>query len=552
MNLGSLRTWFKGGFDKWRLGFMVFAASYVLFLVFGFMGIHGLSYMSPQWDEVTHLNGALFLLHGEFSTYFSANSFYPPMYNLATLSLFSVAGQSVFTGRLVSVAFSLLSLFALFEFARHIYGGRTAFLSSIILGIMPGFLYLSRVAMIETMLVFFFTVAALSFFVWLQEHRTSYLYLSGLALGLGFLTKYQIVIIVPIMLTSLVVLGRGYLKKRLNRFPLAILIAVAVVLPWIVLSYQVYADKMLSQWLYAMDIGNPHQTIYSTGLNRFPQFFSQFPNWLQTSTFYLFEMTVPYSDIHPVSVLLYFLGLAGLGWFAVRRRPEDKYLLIWFIAVYAFFTFIPNKDWRYMIPVFPVLALSAANFVTSAVDKALKLFKMGRLDKKKKMAVKAATATLIIFTLTSSVISLSNAYYWVSKDQVHIPVQEATHYVVQRIGENKSVVVLCAQDLFSQDTVRFFLSIDGKTNQVWQYPELPVDAYTPHFNVTEFISLCKLHNVEYVLICEHRDTVPFFNSTLDLHDVYTVINSSGEFSEISNKTSFGTSPNRIFLINFLG
>jgi len=112
-----------------------------------------LSNMSIQWDEVTHLNGGALLLRGDFQTYFSFNAFYPPMYDLLTTSFFSVGGVSVFAGRFVSVVFSVLSLYAVFEFTHRVYGQKTALLASIFLGIMPGYVWLSRMAMIETMLI---------------------------------------------------------------------------------------------------------------------------------------------------------------------------------------------------------------------------------------------------------------------------------------------------------------------------------------------------------------------------------------------------------------
>ena len=80
--------------------------------------------------------------------------------------------------------------------------------------------------------------------------------------------------------------------------------------------------------------------------------------------FYLVELTWPFIDIpvHPISLPLYILGLAGIVLWAYRRRTEDKFFLIWFLVVYVFFTLIPNKQWRYVTPLFPVMAISATSF----------------------------------------------------------------------------------------------------------------------------------------------------------------------------------------------
>ena len=213
MNLNSLLKWFKGGLNKWRIAFLIFAIVYVAFL------LYNLSYMSPQWDEVTNLNGGLFLLRGNFQQYLSWNSFYPPMYDIFTAGFFAVGGVSVFMGRLVSVVFSLLSVYAVFEFAYRIYGAKTGLLASIMLAVMPGYVWLSRVAMIEPMLVFFFTVSTLFFFLWLKEHKNKFLALTIVTFALGVATKYQTVIVAVIAVVGLAFLGRDYLKQEVSHCP---------------------------------------------------------------------------------------------------------------------------------------------------------------------------------------------------------------------------------------------------------------------------------------------------------------------------------------------
>lgn len=140
-----------------------------------------------------------------------------------------------------------------------------------------------------------------------------------------------------------------------------------------------------------------------------------------------------------------------------------------------------------------------------------------------------------------------------AKDQIQIPTEAATSFVASRIGENESIMVICAQNLFSQDMVRFYLYADGtKHNAVWQYPELPVDTYTPNFNIAEFIGLCKEHNVKYVFTYEYGGDVPYFNTTLNLMEIYVQLYASGKFSQISDQASFGINPRRIFVLTFLG
>ncbi|MCW4017475.1 MAG: glycosyltransferase family 39 protein [Candidatus Bathyarchaeota archaeon] len=545
-----LKVWLS---DKWRLAFLAFVIAYSVFLLWN------ITWMSVGWDEVNHLNGGLLLSTGQNAKYMELNSFYPPLFDIVTTIFFKVLGVGVFSGRLVAVLFSLASVWAVFEFGRKLYNAKIAFAASILLAVMPGYIWLSRVAMIETMLTFFFTVSVLLFFMWLRTDQRKFLIWSGITLGLGVLTKYQIVIAGAVMLTGLVFLSRGYLKKRLSRFPMLILIVAAVVLPWIIVSYQVYASGMWDTWLYAMNIGNPDKTLYSLGFtsaggNRLPNLFLSVPSFLKIPTFYLFEMTAPYYDIHPVSFYLYALGLAGLGLFAWRRKTEDKYLLIWFAVVYLFFTIIPNRQWRYIVPVFPVLAYAAANLLSSGFQTMIRIWENKHLSLSEKRFAQAAACILIALTAVGAFYTVEDRITWSGKDSYHVHIQEAVNFAADNLAPNDKILVLCTQNMFSQDTVRFFLNAEGKYNEVLVYPPNPVDTYKPNFDVNELISICQQNKVKYVFVYEYPGNETFFNSTITLQNVISDLYNSGNFSKLTdnNTYGFGWYPHRVFIMTFLG
>jgi hypothetical protein len=337
-----------------------------------------------------------------------------------------------------------------------------------------------------------------------------------------------------VMIAAIFILSRDYLKAKLSKMPLLILAVALVIIPWIYVSYQIYASGMLDQWIYALSIGNPEKSLYST---RFP-----------LPIFYLIEMTWPYSDVHPISLLLYLVGFLGLGLFAWRRKREDKFLLTWFLVVFIFFTLIANKHWRYVMPLFPTLAISAASLIMFAYAKAEKTWKSSQISLNKKRAAKVAAGFFTVFLAVSVFYSASDAYYWVAKDQIQIPIEAATNYTASRLSENESIMVVCPFNLFSQDMVKFYLYADGtKHNQVWQYPELPVDTYTPNFDINEFVTLCEEHNVKYVFFYEYGGDFPYFNTTLTAMEVYQELLNSGRFTY---EARYPPSPPRTITILF--
>jgi hypothetical protein len=137
----------------------------------------------------------------------------------------------------------------------------------------------------------------------------------------------------------------------------------------------------------------------------------------------------------------------------------------------------------------------------------------------------------------------------VSKDQLNIPIQEAVTYVAENIQPNESVMLICTFDFFSGGMVIFYMQTNNKNNLVQGYPELPVDTYTPTFDIDVLVSRCQESNVKYVLLCEYgwTSTSTYFNTTLTPQGVASMLYGSGRFL---NETSIGTEPYRIFVLTF--
>ncbi len=518
--------------NRWRIAFLGFILIYTLIL------LSNLTNPPMQWDEVIHLNSGSFLYWENYDK-FVVNAFYPPLFDYITFLSFRALEVNLFAARLVPVIFSVLSLWAVFELTYQLYKGKVAILSTIMLGVMPGFFWLSGIALTETMLVFFTTTTILFFYRWITTHQNKMLVLSGLTLGLGFLTKYQMIVSALILLFSIFFLARNQIKYSLKKFCVIIGTAILVVTPWIIIAYEIYAAQILNQWFYALQVGNPERSVYS---ERFP-----------IPIFYLIDMVWPYDTLHPISIFIYAAGLLGLVFFAWRRKQEDKFVLIWFITIYVFFSLITNKEWRYILPLFPTIAISASVLFLTLYGKLENIWRKKNSNVNREKLAKLAAGLLITFMVGSVAYSVYDTYDYVSKYQITIDIQGATNYALNNIEANKSIMVLCPFNFFSREMVRFYLWADGDNDiPVFQYPRLPVDAYTPKFNITEFIEICNRTQVQYVFSYEYGGTVPYFNTTLNLQQIYQQLYDSGNFSHISDETTFGSNPRRIFILTYVG
>jgi 4-amino-4-deoxy-L-arabinose transferase-like glycosyltransferase len=518
----------------------------IAFLIaFAAAALYNVGYMSVQWDEMPHLNGGLLLMRGQTWDYMTTYGYYPPLFDLVTMGYFQVFGVNEVAGRLVAVTFSLLAIWLLFKFTKRTYGVKNALVASVLLGTMPGFFWLSRVTMLETMLIFFFTLVMFAFYTWLSKDNSNRaLIFSGLALGIGILAKYQIVVAALAMLLSIMFLSRKRLKLNLAKFLLIFAIAILVVVPWFVMIYHYDGITKFQTLQYVMSEGGQDRPAYSNRFQPIP-------------VYYLTEMAWPFKDlaVHPISLPIFALGLCGLGLFAYRRRKQDIFFLTWFIVVYVFFTLIPNRQWRYVTPLFPILAISAACFIIFLYS-SVRAWKPKQVDIKADRIKKLTAAFFIVIIASAVAYATYDAYQMTIRDQIHIPIQEATNYMAGHLDQNQSAVLVCAFNLLNQDMFRFYLPNNMSSDQIWQYPSLAVDAFTPNFNITEFVSLCQESNVKYIVLFDWGPHTTFFNTTLDYVQVQTMIYDTHRFGDPQDQPFFGDFADnkgfRLFLVRFLG
>ncbi len=184
------------------------------------------------WDEITTyavgLNAWYNIARLDFSpeswyTYEFAGSIHPPLvrytYGLVNGAyLLAKSGPGLFhsnyqdavklmsesktmvPGRLLSALFAVGTMLLLFSITRRYFGTRVAVLSAVLWALLPVTIAQTRIAALDSMLPFMFT---LSIFLFLKAlHGKKYYYLSLIAVGLAVTTKFNAItlfILLPLM-----------------------------------------------------------------------------------------------------------------------------------------------------------------------------------------------------------------------------------------------------------------------------------------------------------------------------------------------------------------
>ncbi|HEY3422524.1 MAG TPA: glycosyltransferase family 39 protein, partial [Methanocellaceae archaeon] len=198
----------------------------VLILIFAFaLRMYGLMDVGLTYDEPITVASGIYYIHNLEAQNFSPdvwaqNMEHPPVakyiYGIANL-LFNGGGFSYNTYAVAKSASALmgaLTCVLTFMIGRELYDRRVGLAAAFILSLTPVFLAHTQIAAIDAPIVFFFTLTLFLFIAALRRNRLPYYAASAVSLGLLVSTKFNGILILPVMAIL-------YLLFR-HRHPLAV------------------------------------------------------------------------------------------------------------------------------------------------------------------------------------------------------------------------------------------------------------------------------------------------------------------------------------------
>ncbi len=267
----------------------------------------------------------------------------PALQYWATAAAFTLFGEHQWTARLWSALTGLLGILATWFTARRLWGGGAALGGA---GVLAGSLLYGLIGHVNTldMGVSFFLSAAVFAFVLAQHDDASprenrnYMLAAWLAAALAMLSKGLIGLVLPG--TALIVYSlwqRDFSSwRRLHLVPGLALFAV-VAAPWFV----------------AVSIANPGFAQFFFIHEHFQRFLTKEAGRYQPIWYFL--------PILIVGMAPWLIALFSAPWSAARREPLQRFqplrfLLVWIVVVFCFFSVSDSKLASYILPLFPALA----------------------------------------------------------------------------------------------------------------------------------------------------------------------------------------------------
>ena len=272
----------------------------------------------------------------------------PVLYYWLTAATYLVFGPTEFGARLWSAMAGLGLVMVTAACGRRWYDESTGLLAGAIVATNFGYFTIARMALPDLPLTFCITLAIWAALVSTLESERSprkFVLLAALGLGLGFLMKGPVGLIIPLLvIVPLLAIERRSIALTPIDIVLGFVVMLAVSMPWYLLMWWRHGNEYLQSFF----VGDNFERFATDRFND-PR-----PWW--------FYVPVVAGGLLPwTSLALVWLG--PITQFLRRRRDVgtiDLRLMLWAILPLVFYTLSVGKQPRYVLPVLPPLALLLA------------------------------------------------------------------------------------------------------------------------------------------------------------------------------------------------
>lgn len=270
----------------------------------------------------------------------------PPLQYWATATAYEIFGQHQWTSRLWDALTGFAGLLLVWFTGTRLFGREAGWYAALLLGSSLLYVLMGHINTLDMGVTFFITLGIASLLLAQQQNINKYtarnwMWLAWAALGLAVLSKGLMGIVLPgaaLVIYSLVQRDLG-LWKRIH-LGSGLLICILVCAPWFYLVMKANAEFFDKFIVYE------HFTRFLTKkLGRYQPWYYFVPILLAGAL--------------PWTLLVFDTLLRTWRGSAVRYKAfnPERFLLVWAVFVYVFFSISDSKLPSYLLPMFPALAL---------------------------------------------------------------------------------------------------------------------------------------------------------------------------------------------------
>lgn len=258
-----------------------------------------------------------------------------PLISYLASLLYSIFGIHEFLGRIVSIIFSLGSIYLIFQLSKKLFNQRIATYASFLFAVSPFSVYFGRAFMPETAMIFFSVASIYYFSQWVDRNSKFHYILALICTALAFLVK------LPSLYLLLPLAYLAYSKYRNKVFlkPLLYVFLFFVILP----SLLWYREASINTFTFLVANKSNFAMLIE------PDFYRR-----------IFE-SVNMFVLTPIGAFL-----ALLGFFLSVKNRREYLLYFWLLAIVIYTLLAPEANYAhyyYQLPFVPIFSIFAAKAV---------------------------------------------------------------------------------------------------------------------------------------------------------------------------------------------
>jgi hypothetical protein len=253
-------------------------------------------------------------------------------YQQVVALVYMVFGVSDVAARLVAIGFSLGTVLVSFELGRTLYSRNVGLLAAAFVALSGYSVMLGRLALLDSALVFLFSLSFLCFAKWLTTKRNIWLYAFAAASAMTIQCKVAGGLVFVIALNYLLV-SRQLRLLSIRRLVVAAMAFMVFFTP-VLVQLALKSDQLLE---FLSDSGDRTAHV----------------PW-----YYYIEKLIAFEGY-----LTPLIWLVGLGIALRRWTTGDRLLVFWVVVVALFFQLYPLKAFNYLLPLIPALSILAGRAV---------------------------------------------------------------------------------------------------------------------------------------------------------------------------------------------